>query len=340
MASNRKPTMYDVGKRAGVSSATVSFILNGRSDGNGDRISEETRQRVYRAIEELGYVPNQSARALRRQKTDRVCLVIPQIGTPFIDALTNSVQSVAETHGYSLILAMADTRDRERHVYDQLRRGLADGAVIISPEHLANEELEQLARAGLALAVQSNRVQGKNYDVVRMNETPALEAAVRYLFEHGRRRFAFLFNVIEPSIQEERLQCYLRTLRELGVPIIEPFVLRQAGRLREQVYRNVVKLLQSPERPDAILAGSDMFAISAIWAIRDAGLRVPEDIAVIGVGNIAEGEITHPPLTTVGLLTPTFSALAGLLFSRLASKAPIEGRVSTHQWELILRGSA
>jgi DNA-binding LacI/PurR family transcriptional regulator len=339
MASNRKPTMYDVGKRAGVSSATVSFILNGRG-GGGDRISEETRQRVNQAISDLGYVPNQSARALRRQKTDRVCLVIPQIGTPFSDGLANSVQSVADVHGYNLILAMSGSRDREHHVFDQLRRGLADGAVIFDPEHLGDEELEQLAHAGVALVVQCNRVLGKSFDVVKMNETQSLQDAVRYLCEHGRRRIACLFNVIEPSIQEDRLQCYLQTVRELGLPIIEPFVLRQVGRLREQVYRSVSKLLQSPDHPDAILAGSDMFAISAVWAIRDAGLRVPEDIAVIGIGNIPEGEITHPPLTTVGLVTPTFSDLTGLLFSRLASQVPMEGRVVMHQWELILRGSA
>ncbi len=331
--------MYDVGKRAGVSSATVSFILNGRGSG-GDRISEETRQRVYRAIAELGYVPNQSARALRRQKTDRVCLVIPQIGTPFSDGLANSVQSVAEAHGYSLILSMSGGRERERHVFEQLRRGLADGAVLFDPEHLTNEELAQLAHAGVALVVQCNRVQGTNFDVVKIDEIKALQDAVRYLYDHGRRRVAFLFNVTESGIQEERLQSYWQTWRELGVPILESFVLRNVGRLREQVYRSVSKLLQSSERPDTIMAGSDMFAISAVWAIRDAGLRVPEDIAVIGIGNIPEGEITHPPLTTVGVVTPTFGDLTGLLFSRLASPVPLDGRVMTRQWELILRGSA
>ena len=108
---------------------------------------------------------------------------------------------------------------------------------------------------------------------------------------------------------------------------------------RQYAYQSVLELLRLPEPPSAIFAASDIAAISSIWAIQSAGLRIPQDVAVIGIGNIPEGEITHPPLTTVGLLDPHFTIAADLLFSRLADP-PLEGRVHVLQWQLILRASA
>lgn len=334
-----RPTMRDVARLARVSTATVSLILSGRQNGEA-RISPETRQRVLAAVAKLKYVPNQTARNLRRQRTDRVCLMVSRLGVPYYERLSNAVQDAAEARGYSLVIAVGGTPERERHVYEQLQRGLADGVVMVNPYSLQVGDVSRLARAGLAVVVLSNQLVGRDFDSVQTTESEACHRAMAYLIDKGHRRIAFLGSFSERLSHRIRCESYRRALAEHRIPVPASLIQDDAGSSREKAYRKTCGLLELPERPTAVLAASDIAAVSAIWAIRDAGLRVPEDVAVIGVGNIPEGGITRPPLTTVGPTASDWSHVTALLFSRLESSASIDGRVHLTPWTLIVRGSA
>jgi LacI family transcriptional regulator len=332
------PTAQDVARAAGVSQATVSYILSGRRSGRA-RISAATRERVLAAAAELNYVPNHTARSLRRQRTERICVVLQDIGVPFDEALVRDVQRVADRRHYTVIVAVAGSAERERQVFEQLRRRLADGAIWITPNHLSAEDLSGLADLNLAIVTLSNHLTGRGFDTIRTIDRAASRKAVEYLLSRGHRRIAFLGHCADEQARLERLEGYRDALDAHGLEPDER-LMRGSDNLREHAYHNAKLLLQMDGAPTAIFAASDMAAISALWAARDCGLRVPEDVAIVGTGNIPEGRITNPPLSTVGSDSVDFAFFADLLFSRLDGDAPSEGRVIPDRSALILRGSA
>jgi DNA-binding LacI/PurR family transcriptional regulator len=337
--SKTQPTTKDVARLAGVSIATVSYVLNEHSRKNAV-ISEATRQRVLDAVAELGYVPNQVARNLRLQRTERISVVFSRMGAPSNDVLLRDIQQVADIHGYTVIISIASTPEREQQTLNQLKRHLADGAIIVQGPW-QTDDLAELAHSGLPLVTMHNHVVGQEFDVVQTTETETCYEAVCYLLSKGHHRIAFLGHFEHLDDRQghyDRFSAYLRALQDHHIPIDEQLI-RSGATSRQYAYQSVLELLQLSKPPDAIFAASDIAAISSIWAVRNVGLRIPEDVAIIGIGNIPEGQITDPPLTTVGLADPNFTILADLLFSRLANTS-LEGRVHTLQWQLILRASA
>lgn len=328
-------TSHDVARRAGVSQATVSYVLSGRRSGE-PRIKDETRQRVLTAAAELEYVPNQTARSLRRRRTERVCLLLSQLGVPYYDRLIADVQQAADAHGYVVIVTVSGSVERESHVLDQLRRGLADGVLI--PYHIDPAYLTPLVEMGLSIVVMSNYVAPAGFDVVRTTEAAACEEAVRYLIGKGHRRIGFLGHRPDSGTSNERYESYLRALVNAGI-MIDRELVREGAETREAAYHGTRALLGLPQRPTAIFAGSEVAAASAIHAIHTANLRVPQDVAVIGVGNIPEGEVVQPRLSTVGQELLEFSAVARLLFERLQADTPLEGRELVLPWHVIVRES-
>lgn len=337
-----RPTARDVAQLAGVSPATVSYVLSGRSNGVDrirDRISEATRARILKAGKQLNYVPNHAARSLRRQRTERICLVLPVLGAPYFDALADELNRAADAHNYSMIIAVGSSAEREAHILSQLRRHLADGAVFISPSHISKKDLAQLARSGLAVLAVSNQMSGRGFDVVRTTEGEACFQAVKYLLDAGHRRIAFLGHCTNASSYAERLDGYCRALQTHGIAPNELRVAHHISIAREAAYHDAVALLQREPRPTAIMAASDIAAIGAISAAHELGLRVPDDVAVIGVGNIREGEMIRPALTTVGPAELTFTHVSQMLFSRLRGEAS-RARIIEESWQLIIRKSA
>jgi DNA-binding LacI/PurR family transcriptional regulator len=334
------PTAKDVALLADVSPAAVSYVLSGRRTGNA-RISEETRQRILDASAKLRYVPNQAARNLRRKKTDRICLVLPTLGVPYHDLLANELNRAADAHGYSVIIAIGGTPEREAHILQQLQRRFADGVVLLMPSHIRSEDLTLLAAQNIAVVAYSNHLRGFGFDTIRTTEWQGVYSAVRYLMDKGHQRIAFLGHCASSASCDERLDAFRQAFETPHSPngVNEPLVVCGEN-TREQAYRHTQAFLRNDPRPTAIFAASDLAAISAIWAIRDAGLRAPQDVAVIGVGNIPEGEITRPALTTVGPSQLNFSDIPELLFSRLRSDTPLTTRVVEQRWRLISRDSA
>lgn len=332
-----KPTAREVAELAGVSVATVSYVMNGHEH----RVGELTRQRVLAAADRLAYVRSSSARSLRLRRTERVCLVVGSIGVPAYDLLARDLHAVADGAGYGVITMVVDSQERAHKAAELLQQRVADGAVVASSvPHLTGDLLGNVVRSGLPLVVMSNSLGPQGFDVVRTTEAEVCAEAFDHLHATGRRRVAFIGHEHEAdnsSVPTERLAAYLSALDRHGggSPIVVP-----GAHDRVAAYHAASELMRRPDPPDAIFAASDRAAISTIWALRDAGRRVPADVAVIGVGNLDEGLITKPQLTTVGPPTQDYGAVARLLIDRVLAGEPPPGRELTTAWSFIRRESA
>ncbi|MGP3928921.1 LacI family DNA-binding transcriptional regulator [Nonomuraea sp. KM88] len=332
-----RPTARQVAELANVSVATVSYVLSGR-----DRpVAAETRKRVLEAARQLGYTPNQAARSLRKRRTQRVCLVLSSLGgVPSDERLATDLHEMADARGYSVVTLTVYSEARATAAVDVLRGGIADGALVnVVGDHFTHDLLTGLAATGLPMVVLSNESGLEGCDVVRAPETEACAQAVEHLLAEGRRRIAFMAHRFELYRDKPagRLLGYTTALERHGV---DQRIVTSGADDRVSAYQTAAELLSSPDRPDAIFAASDRAAISVIWAARDAGLRVPDDVAVVGVGNIDEGLISNPQLSTVGPLRHDYTDVARLLFDRLQAEEPPPAREIVRSWTFLRRGSS
>ena len=337
----RKPTLTDVAQIAGVSAVTVSYVLNGRRKGP-DRISAETKERVLKAAAELNYVPNLIARDLRRKATRRICLSVPRLGVPTYDTIAEQLQDSALNAGYHLIVSLSRDGDEQSNLVQQVQAGLADGLVLIAEDsrHETRAELlDTLSRSGSAVVVFDNLIEPRGFDVVRNTDLAACYDAVKWLLESGRARVACLAIRDGSGVLHERVDSYYRALKDADLTPQAELVVAGAE-TRQGAYKQTERLLELPQVPDAIFACTDVAALSAIRAIQDRGLRVPEDVAVIGAGNIIEGTLSNPPLTSVGPDEHDYKPVFDFLLTRLNSKSSLPGRELITTWSLKLRASA
>lgn len=330
--------MRDVATLAGVSPSTVSLVMGGRRGGE-TRISAETETRIHAAIRELDYVPSQHARQLRKRSTERICLVLPHL-RPFDNALIKSLNVRAAEQGYSVIVNVSEGEAETLRILRQCRAGLAD-ALLISLDHsnavypAVFEQLELLADADLPVVVMSEGYTSAVHDVVVSAVEGASYEATAYLLGRGHRRVGFLGHTLEAA-HYPRYRGFLSAHNERG---LEPdtALLSEGATDYESGFRATEQLLSA--RPTALVCASDVAAIGALARLRQAGLSVPGDVAVIGMGNIPESQMTAPALSTIGPKNLAFGPVAELLLERLA-RPHLPPRVLEQPWHLILRDSA
>ena len=337
-----KPTQADVAKLAGVSRATVSYVINHVEDKNA--IPAETSQRVWSAIEQLGYVPNQQAQHLKRQATDRICVILPRLGIPSNDMMLQGLREHLTDEGYSIIITVGNTQEQIETVLKQVRGGLADGVyLMLGYGHIAEPGriLEQLQGIGVPVIVDGNLSPTPDYDTVSITEQESTYEAVIYLLEQGHRRIAFMGHNIVDLENYERYIGYCHAHRNYGIPVLPELICIGNSR-RDMAYECTRQLLSLAQRrrPTAIFATADINAITGMVAAHRIGLSIPDDIAFIGCGNILEAAFSHPTLTTVGPHAYSFDDVAALLLHRLTSEHQQPPTQLTHQWQLILRESA
>lgn len=339
MSANPRPTQRDVARRAGVSSATVSYVLSGRR-GRQNPVSAETRQRVLEAVKELGYQSNHAARSLRRHRTDLVAVVHRPPSNPWVEELIEQLHRSAVGRGCSVVTVPIASRDRAETVLRVLRERFVDGAIIAPDPAIDQAQIRALAAGGLPLVVFDDTLAARRLDVVRLAQERACRDAVAHLIERGHRRIAYLAHDEElaPNGHGVKYFAYRKVLSDHGIGLNPAWVVPGAD-FRPEAYAQVQKLLRASIRPTAIFCASDRGAINAIWAAKDAGLGVPDDLAVIGVGNTKEGESVQPSLTTVGTPHTDFTEVVEALWERI--DAPTQaGRELLEPWRLVTRESA
>jgi LacI family transcriptional regulator len=337
-AGRRQPTQRDIARRAAVSVATVSYVLSGRRD-RSRPVSAETRERVLRAVHELGYLGNYAARSLRRQRSEVVCVVYRPPSSPWLETLFGQLHTSASQRGYAAITLPLAPGDPTEPVLRVLRAQYVDGAIFTPDYCIAEAEMRRLASGGLALVAFADDIVPQEFDTVRSRRAEACYSVMDHLIGRGHRRIAHLAheNELAQTSAGVKYASYRQALARHGLPFDESLVITAAD-AREQAYAATTKLLQRPDRPTAIFSASDQAAIDAIWAARDLGFSVPGDVAVAGIGNTAEGASIRPALTTAGIRSLDFSPTIERLWARIDGKAKTDTQLE-QDWELIIRSS-
>jgi LacI family transcriptional regulator, galactose operon repressor len=294
LSDRRQVRIADLAREAGVSKATVSRALNGRGD-----VDAGTRERVLGVAGRLGYVPSAAARALTNGRSDCLGLLVPSLTWPWLLELLRGVADAVERSGYSLMLhtTMNGEESERRFVSRVAPARIVDGLALIVPPGLV-DEVGQLVAAGLPVVVIDDRAWYPEYpSVATTNEEGAL-AAVRHLVGTGRRRIATIAGPPGFGCSGERLAGYRRALEEAGLAFDASLVV--AGRFNEASGVTATRrLLEVEPSLDAIFAANDEMALGALQALRAAGRRLPEDVAVVGFDDIPAAASSTPSLTTV-----------------------------------------
>lgn len=309
-------TMKRIAGQLGVSITTVSKVLNNRQD-----IGEATRARVLAKVAELGYQPNAVARSLTLRRTHTLGIVIPDLMHSFFVEIVAGVEAVASARGYGLLLCSSnEDAKKERADLEMLRQRQVDGVVLASANASGNTDLlKRLHGAGVGLVmidrddhpdVKCDRVVTDDHEVGRI--------AAAHLLDRGRRAVA---HITGPAIVHARRRAdgYRDALSAAGIKPHSEWVAR-GGFMEADGYRAMRRLLGARPAIDAVFAANDPAAIGAMKAIWEAGLRIPEDIALVGAGDIALGDLLRVPLTTVAWSREEQGRRAGeLILDRIES---------------------
>ena len=297
-----RPTQVDVARRAGVSRATVSYVLNGVTEGRVP-ISDETRQRVLEAIEELGYEPDARAQALRSGSTKTIALIIPDLRNPHFCEYASGIEEAARASGYHMLLSSTTLNDEyATEVFKDLSRRRFDGLIIASSFILESKEaqatLDQVRKSGLPIVELSD-----NYgvDTVSTDYRNATLEVMDYLLSLGHRRIGLIYGVGGVGgheLADDRLEPYQASLNAAHLPIDMDLIV-ECGPTIEDGYQASLKLLGLASRPTAIISINDLLTMGALRAVVDSGLQVPKDLSLVGYDDIPMANYLVPRLTTV-----------------------------------------
>ncbi|RDV45001.1 LacI family transcriptional regulator [Leifsonia sp. ku-ls] len=331
----RRPTVHEVAKEAGVSIATVSYVLADRPvrPGGGRRYSVATEQRVKAAADRLRYRPNPSAQAVRTGRTGVVQLSLHMLSDPWALAVADSVNTAAKARGLTtMILADGDWADAlERQPTDVAFVDIMPGAVD-TPQRLA-----RLVERGQRLVVFSDTLEPDGFDVVRSAAIPGCYLAVEHLLQDHARVGCLTASGARHAEGPSRFTPYVELLEAAGREVRDDWI-EEFTDSNESAYVAAVQLLSRPDRPTAIYATTDFAALAAVNAAHRLGLRVPEDVAIIGVGNTRAGEHSDPTLSTVGP-SNFYERVAEIIVGRALETEPGGGTLHDFPWSLIVRES-
>jgi DNA-binding LacI/PurR family transcriptional regulator len=343
---SRQSTIHDVARLARVSPSTVSNLLNGRHE----RMRPGTRQRVQQAIDRLGYTPSRLARQLKTGYAPIIGLIVPSVANPFWGAMARAVEEVALAHGYHVLLGNSE-RDLDREVsYAEEMWAQGIRGIIFGSSPLSFGYLLGLIERGLHIVEFDRHTQrGDRFDIdsVAIDNVRGAQLATEHLLALGHRRIGFLSGPIRTVSRRDRLEGYRTALAEAGIKLDPQLIWEGAvsstfGDIEgAQLGRSGAReLLGLAERPTAILAINDMYALGAYAGARDLGLRVPDMVSIVGFDDIVLADIVDPPLTTIRQPLP---AMARVAVERLiGSLEKTVTDAATHlclEPELVVRGS-
>ncbi|MFT4000315.1 MAG: LacI family DNA-binding transcriptional regulator [Rhizobium sp.] len=332
--TNSRATQKDVAKAAGVSQATVSMVLSG----GGGSIPAETWERITKAAKDLGYVPNRFAQALKTSRSMTIACIVPDITNPFYPSLIRGIQSVADGLSYDVITVNTDgTPERERHFLDWARQGRVDGVIGVFFT-LKAKDFNPLVEAGVPVVrIESSKKRGGliPVDDIYVDSRAAAQAMTEYLLGLGHVRIALVAGRGGP--QAHRIEGYRSAIAKLGHPghvVIDDEFSEMGG------IRAAESILGGDFRPTAIFAANDLMAIGVMQSLRERGIRIPEDIAVVGFDDISAAKLVTPTLTTVAQFQWKMGERAAqTLMDRLRGEKTGAGTAVEMPFDLVVRGS-
>ena len=333
----KKCTIYDVAKIAGVSTSTVSRVMN-----SPEIVAEDTRQKVANTVKELSYIPNMMAASMPRRRTNYIGLIIPDITNIFFSNLVRGVQDICEKHGYSVLVVNSDdSQEKEGRYLKLLYSRRVDGVILTvagyREKEFPKEELSLLEKMNIVLI--DREINGMTTPIVKVNNFGGAYSAVKYLLTMGHRKIMYLAGIEGTRTNQEREKGYLSALKEARISWKKELT---ADFRLDTAYQKIIvywpQLQNSGDLPTAIFAANDLMAIGALKAFTQLKVRVPEDISIIGFDNIPFSDCTYPPLTTIAQPTYLMGQKAVETLIKLINKKKIKKSVE-FETELIERGS-
>lgn len=282
----------EVANLAGVSVSTVSRVLSGKIP-----VADETRERVLKAVSELNYRPNAIAQGLKGQRIKTIGLIIPNVRSLVFPAAIRGIEDTASKHGYMVVLCNTDEDLETEKIYiDSLRSRLVDGLIFSTarPDH---DHIKALYEQGFPLIMLIRNLE-EPIDAVVLDNFDGAYQATKYLLEQGLTSVALINGSMEVILYRQRYEGYAKAMEEAGLPLRPELIIHNIYGW-EDAYQATVAMLTEGQRPAAIFATNDPKAIGVLRAVKDFGLRVPEDISVVGFDNCDMAPFLDPPLTSV-----------------------------------------
>lgn len=326
-------TARSVAERAGVSLTTVSRVLNGRSA----EISARTRERVLAIAGELGYRPNSLAAALRRGVTNTIGLLVPDISDAHFHMVARGAEDVARDNGYLVVFCNTDrVPERERDYVALLEGKRVDGVVFCGGGVGDEKHLEGLRESRIhVVTIGPHKLP---FPSVRTDDAAAIQAAVNHLAEEGYQRILCIAGQPGWQISRVRMEGYRRGIRNAGLAAGPGLVV--AGDFSQKSgFQAVRQTLAEGIDFDGVIAFNDYAAIGAMLALREAGRKVPADVAVVGCDDLVLASLTHPTLTSIGFPQYQFGRAAVRKILSMARGEPVE-RETTFPYRLVVRASS
>jgi LacI family transcriptional regulator len=333
MARRAQPTIYDVARLAGVSTATVSRALNGTG-----RIAPATRTAIDAAVAQLEYRPNTIARSLVTKSTQTIALLLPDITNPFYAALVSGIQQYVLERDHTMLLCTTegDPAQEERYL-ELLRAKQVDGALVdglvLPPERIA-----RFVQEGFPIVCLDRDIQSASVPLVQVDNRYGARMATEYLLGLGHRRIAHVSGA-ESRIADDRIAGYADALAAVGT-VTNPALIANGGFTEAGGFEATRALLARSTKFTAVFAANDLSALGVLHALVGAGLRVPYDVSVVGFDDLPLSRFTTPPLTTVRQPAVEIAQHATRLLLDLVSGIPVEQQRHLFAPTLTIRASA
>lgn len=288
-----KITIKDIAERANVSISTVSRVLNNKED-----VNDNTRKKIKKIIDDLGYNPSGIARGLALKKTNTIGLIIPNITNPFFPEVAKGVESRAEELGYSVILYDTDNNlNKERKALDLMKKNQVDGIVLSfnsSNKNLINKSFDEK----LPIVQIDRKIKNIKCPSVLIDNFYSGYIAAKYLINRGHSKIAHITGRKDIINSVERLRGYKKAFEESNLKFNNNYIINGEQTIKSG-YHKMNELLSMKQIPTAVFVANDLMAIGAYEAIFDKGMNIPEDISIIGHDDINMASIIRPKLTTV-----------------------------------------
>ena len=328
-------TIKDVAKRAGVSPATASRVA-----GNYGYVSTEKRQRVLKVIADLGYKPNRIAQSMVTKSTRTVGLVLTDIQNPFFAHLARGVEDAVWEHGYALFLANTDENlQRENAILTALQEKMVDGLVLVPASSRYSSARNALIEQGIPLVLLDRASDGLDVDTILVDNKQGAYTAVSHLIELGHKHIGMIVDNLDITTNEERIAGYRSALVDHGLPLEESLI-QSCQFTQRSAYTIAREMLRRSDRPSALFTAYNLISIGTLFAIHEAGLRIPEDISIVGFDDVEWNQVISPKLTATAQPVYEMGKVAGeRLIARLkGDKSPaLEIRLKT---KFIVRDSS
>lgn len=333
-------TIKDIAKALGLSTSTVSRALR-----DSHEISPETKKQVLEYAEKINYHPNPIAQSLKERRSRSIGVIVCEIANSYFSQIINGIESIAYTRGYNVIISQSrESFEREMINLQYLTSRSVDGLIIsVSAETKDFSYLAELKNRGLPIVFFDRIVDDINTHKVITDNQQAAYDAVSHLIGNGYKKIAAVSNPEILSITKERLAGYKKALEDHGLPVEESLIqfCRQGGMITSEVEEAVKNLLAEDEKPDAIFALSDKLTTGCLRFLKANGMKVPDDISLVGFSNTDLTELLDPPLSVIK--QPAFEmgeVATSLLLHLIESKRPVtDFEIRVLSAELLIRES-